>query len=289
MKYLFLSCSLLLLGGCSSSGPAPVSGIGPDYGQIQKGSYRGSYYQVKKGETLYFISYVTGKSVQQIVSYNRLRSPYTIYPGDKLKLWAPRPAKPYVKPRPKPKSQPKSKPVIVVKAPTTKPVAVKPVQKDQKKVDPNQAKEYAQQSKQNVNKSVTKPIDPVVTTKSGKVDKWVWPTTGKIIARFSSSEQGNKGIDITGRRGQAINAAAAGKVVYAGNALRGYGNLIIIKHNEDYLTAYAHNERILVKENQSIKAGQKIGLMGRSGTTDIRLHFEIRYKGKSVNPTRYLP
>ncbi|HCK8897074.1 TPA: protein-L-isoaspartate(D-aspartate) O-methyltransferase [Salmonella enterica subsp. enterica serovar Typhi] len=102
-------------------------------------------------------------------------------------------------------------------------------------------------------------------------------------------EGGNKGIDIAGSKGQAIVATADGRVVYAGNALRGYGNLIIIKHNDDYLSAYAHNDTMLVREQQEVKAGQKIATMGSTGTSSTRLHFEIRYKGKSVNPLRYLP
>ncbi len=106
---------------------------------------------------------------------------------------------------------------------------------------------------------------------------------------FSNADGGNKGIDISGSRGQAINAAAAGRVVYAGNALRGYGNLIIIKHNDDFLSAYAHNESILVKDQQEVKAGQQIAKMGSSGTNSVKLHFEIRYKGKSVDPVNYLP
>lgn len=108
-------------------------------------------------------------------------------------------------------------------------------------------------------------------------------------APFDASEGGNKGIDIAGSKGQAIVATADGRVVYAGNALRGYGNLIIIKHNDDYLSAYAHNDTMLVREQQEVKAGQKIATMGSTGTSSTRLHFEIRYKGKSVNPLRYLP
>ena len=118
---------------------------------------------------------------------------------------------------------------------------------------------------------------------------WQWPATGNIIQGFSNSDGGNKGIDIAGSRGQAVKAAAAGRVVYAGNALRGYGNLIIIKHNDDFLSAYAHNDKILVADQQEIKAGQEIAKMGSSGTNAVKLHFEIRYKGKSVDPTRYLP
>jgi lipoprotein NlpD len=126
-------------------------------------------------------------------------------------------------------------------------------------------------------------------TSSAPISTWRWPTDGKVFENFSSSEGGNKGIDIAGSKGQAITATADGRVVYAGNALRGYGNLIIIKHNDDYLSAYAHNDTMLVREQQEIKAGQKIATMGSTGTSSTRLHFEIRYKGKSVNPLQYLP
>ncbi len=127
------------------------------------------------------------------------------------------------------------------------------------------------------------------TTTSAPISSWRWPTDGKIIEGFGGSEGGNKGIDIAGSKGQAITATADGRVVYAGNALRGYGNLIIIKHNDDYLSAYAHNDTMLVREQQEVKAGQKIATMGSTGTSSTRLHFEIRYKGKSVNPLQYLP
>ncbi|WP_433977414.1 peptidoglycan DD-metalloendopeptidase family protein [Erwinia sp. E_sp_B01_9] len=123
---------------------------------------------------------------------------------------------------------------------------------------------------------------PLWETGAGQLD-------GKIIDNFSASEGGNKGVDIAGSRGQPVISTASGRVVYAGNALRGYGNLIIIKHNDDYLSAYAHNDTMLVREQQEVKAGQKIATMGSTGTSSVRLHFEIRYKGKSVNPLRYLP
>ena len=98
-----------------------------------------------------------------------------------------------------------------------------------------------------------------------------------------------QGISIVNKRGTTVRAAASGKVVYAGSGVRGYGNLIIIKHNHDYLSAYAHNETLLVRENEQIKEGQKIALMGDSGSDHVNLHFEIRYRGKSVDPLRYLP
>ena len=118
---------------------------------------------------------------------------------------------------------------------------------------------------------------------------WSWPVKGTIIKRFSIKENGFKGIQIKNRKGTPVSAAADGVVVYAGNALRGYGNLIIVKHNEEYLSAYAHNAKILVKEHQSIKVGQKIAEMGSTGAKITALRIEIRFKGKAVNPAHYLP
>ncbi|WP_439651367.1 murein hydrolase activator NlpD [Photobacterium atrarenae] len=298
-----VAAAMLLLSACSSHSPAPVASVGKDYTSLERGSFRGSYYTVKKGDTLYFISYITGRDVKEIIANNQLSPPYTIYPGQSLELWKPKyvapsygkpapvpavkiPEKtvsktpaPAAKPTPKPAPQPKPVPPVAKNKP-------KPAQSEQKSsnkdVDQARTKEYSQNSKSN--KVVTKK-EPV----SNKVAKWSWPTRGRVIGKFSSSENGNKGIDIAGQRGQAIKASAAGVVVYAGNALRGYGNLVIIKHNDDYLSAYAHNDRILVREQQTVKAGQKIAAMGSSGTSSVRLHFEIRYKGKSVNPLRYLP
>lgn len=117
---------------------------------------------------------------------------------------------------------------------------------------------------------------------------WHWPTYGKVIDTFSDAEGGNKGIDISGTFGQPILAVNTGKVVYIGNTLRGYGNLIVIRHANDYLSAYAHNDMILVTEQQRVKIGDKIATMGNSGTNEIKLHFEIRYKERSVDPMYYL-
>ncbi|ADV33576.1 lipoprotein [Candidatus Blochmanniella vafra str. BVAF] len=113
---------------------------------------------------------------------------------------------------------------------------------------------------------------------------WARPTLGKIINTFSDCEGGNKGIDISGLFNQPIFAAYSGKVIYVGDVLKGYGNLIIIKHDNDYLSAYAHNNKILVTERQQVKTGEQIATMGNSGTNEVKLHFEIRHKGKSVNP-----
>ena len=118
---------------------------------------------------------------------------------------------------------------------------------------------------------------------------WRWPVQGTLITTFSSNKSDRKGIDIAGHEGKPIKAAAAGKVVYSGNGLISYGNLVIIKHNRNYLSAYAHNRKLMVKEGDTIKAGQTIAELGKTGADSPRLHFEIRKNGKPVNPLKYLP
>ncbi|OLQ91269.1 hypothetical protein BIY22_18225 [Vibrio panuliri] len=291
-----------ILAGCSAHSPAPVSSLNKDYDSIPRGSYRGSYYQVEKGDTLYFIAYVTDKDVNEIISYNRLSAPYTIYPGQKLKLWQPAYRPPayagtgaggsstkavatgsaVAAAKPTTSSKNSNQGVTKQSTTNTKPVAQKTATKG---VEQSKPKEYVgSKGKQNVNNNVSKS-----THANANVTKWLWPTKGRVIKNFSTGDQGNKGIDIAGQRGQSIISTAAGTVVYSGNALRGYGNLVIIKHNDKFLSAYAHNDQLLVKEGQSVKSGQKIATMGSSGTNSVRLHFEIRYQGKSVNPKRYLP
>ncbi len=127
---------------------------------------------------------------------------------------------------------------------------------------------------------------PARTTPAGEIT-WQWPTRGD--ARRAVASSGSVGLDIRGHRGQPVRAAAPGKVVYSGSGLRGYGQLIIVKHNEDFLSAYAHNDRLLVEEGASVAAGQKIALMGDSDAKEVMLHFEIRRQGKAVEPLNYLP
>lgn len=119
--------------------------------------------------------------------------------------------------------------------------------------------------------------------------EWRWPHVGTVIAGYSTSGKVNKGIDIAGKAGDAVRASAAGNVVYAGDGLLGYGNLIIVNHNEHYLSAYAHNRKILVQEGEDVKAGQEIAELGSSGADRPMLHFEIRRKGNPVDPVHYLP
>jgi lipoprotein NlpD len=130
-----------------------------------------------------------------------------------------------------------------------------------------------------------KPLPPTQRSASG----WIWPTNGAVIGRFSSNGSLNKGIDIAGELGQPVLAASDGSVVYAGSGLRGYGELVIIKHSDTYVSAYGHNRRLLVQEGQKVKAGQNIAEMGSTGTDRVKLHFEVRRQGKPVDPLQYLP
>jgi lipoprotein NlpD len=127
---------------------------------------------------------------------------------------------------------------------------------------------------------------PAATSATEDAISFQWPARGNLIAGFDESK--NKGLDIGGKVGDPVSAAADGRVVYAGAGLRGYGNLIILKHNNTYLTAYAHNQTLLVKEDQVIKRGQKIAEMGNSDADQVKLHFEIRRQGKPVDPAKYL-
>lgn len=269
------------------------------YGNIPKGSYTGgSTYSVKRGDTLFYIAWITGNDFRDLAQRNNVQAPYALEVGQTLQVG-------------NATGTPLTPGNTVSAADVTaQNNSVKPAQKSGAVVASQPVITYSEDSgDQSANKMlpnnkgtatvVTAPVTaPVVSsteptassmTSSSPISAWRWPTDGKIIENFTSSEGGNKGIDIAGSKGQAIIATADGRVVYAGNALRGYGNLIIIKHNDDYLSAYAHNDTMLVREQQEVKAGQKIATMGSTGTSSTRLHFEIRYKGKSVNPLQYLP
>lgn len=255
----------------------------PDYSKIDKGFYKGSTYTVKKGDTMFLIAYISGMDVKELATLNNMSEPYTLSVGQTLKV-----------------SNEATQTPISTNTPATQPVQQPTVTYTP---GPNGTQFGSDGSIIGPIKSSAGSPTPVATTPVNTTPvtqqtqstpvvsdvAWRWPTSGNIVQGFSNADGGNKGIDISGSRGQAVNAAAAGRVVYAGNALRGYGNLIIIKHNDDYLSAYAHNESILVKDQQEVKAGQQIAKMGSSGTNTVKLHFEIRYKGKSVDPVRYLP
>lgn len=271
----------------------------PDYSQIQKGSYKGNTYKVNKGDTMFLIAYLSGMDVKELAALNNMSEPYSLSVGQTLKISncttktitttvpvkenvntaAATPTEPAVTYTPGTNgTQIGSDGSIIgpIKSGAGVPSATPSV--------PVASQTTSQPANVNTTADNANVVAPIASNVA-----WQWPTSGNMIQGFSNSDGGNKGIDISGSRGQAVKAAASGRVVYAGNALRGYGNLIIIKHNDDFLSAYAHNDKILVSDQQEVKAGQEIAKMGSSGTNNVKLHFEIRYKGKSVDPTRYLP
>lgn len=286
----------------------------PLYNQIQKGFYDGSTYTVRKGDTMFLIAYIIGKDVKELAALNNMSEPYQLSVGQKLKTGKSGtetvtveetvtvPVQPQVTYQQGANGTTYSSDGNItgpVKASTgtaaTAPVANNGgIRASVGTADQAARNTTATAASTGIVASAGTATSANTSYKAAPAApnssfNWQWPTTGRIIQGFSASEGGNKGIDIAGNRGQEIKAAAAGKVVYAGNALEGYGNLIIIKHSEDFLSAYAHNDSISVDEQDTVKAGQTIGKMGSTGTNSNKLHFEIRYKGKSVDPTRYLP
>lgn len=253
---------------------ALINNIDPPFnikvGQVLKLNLQSSkvpVYVVKKGDTLYSIARDNGQSVSVLAAANDLEYPYNLKVGQRLSLA-----------REETIQKQSQNDSVIVAGGTQSTTTTQP------------------SGTTTTTTTVTKPVSTVANTQiyAGKTRKvggitWAWPAQGKIIENFSLSEQGNKGIDIQSTRGSRILSAADGQVVYAGNALRGYGNLIIINHANEYLSAYAHNEEILVSEGQKVKRGQQIGKMGSTDAPSVRLHFEVRYRGQSVNPISYLP
>lgn len=275
------------------------------YGDIPKGSYTGgSTYTVKRGDTLFYIAWVTGNDFRDLAQRNNVPAPYALNVGQVLQVGnasgqpitgenAVSQASARASGGATATTNSAQKSTAVVASQPTITYSESSGEQSATKMLPNNKPATTTST---VVAPVTAPTtvsttQPTAssTSTSSPISSWRWPTDGKVIENFSGAEGGNKGIDIAGSKGQAIVATADGRVVYAGNALRGYGNLIIIKHNDDYLSAYAHNDTMLVREQQEVKAGQKIATMGSTGTSSTRLHFEIRYKGKSVNPLQYLP
>lgn len=257
---ILLGSSLILLSGCGGhTGLAPVT----KHGQ-SKNSRVASFHKVKRGETLYSIAFQHGKDYRKLARLNGIRKPYTIFVGQKLNLKSTKKRR---------ISQTKSAKKTQVRKKTSKSTINKPSNKLKKN-----KKSTKKAKKKSSNKGYVK----------GRI-RWQWPTKGLIINKFSKKSATKKGVDIAGRLGQAVKASAPGKIVYSGSGLRGYGRLIIVQHNERFLSAYAHNRKLLVKEGQQVKQGQRIAEMGKSGTDRVKLHFEIRSDGNPIDPLRYLP
>lgn len=247
-------------------------------------AYVAGQHRVAHGETLYSIAWRYGHDFREVAAWNNIRAPFTIYPGQVLTMSGPslarlNPALEAPEPVPPPpdtaasdapralpatKSATRNNPRPVVK-PVREPAVTRPIARP--------------------TKPATQPAPNVTRAVSAK--GWAWPTDGKVIRGFNQGDR--KGVDFGGREGQPITAAASGDVVYSGSGLRGYGQLIIIKHNKNFLSAYAHNKKLHVKEGDKVVRGQRIADMGRTGAERVKLHFEIRKNGKPVDPFGYLP
>ena len=241
---------------------------------------------VVHGDTLYSIAWETGRDYRELAKWNRIQPPFTIKPGQELrvippavekKATLPAQAKPSAKTTVAKKTGSKpsnsSRPGKLAAAPVPKPAVVN--------ADRDKTKKDARA------KNKTEPVKSQGSGKTG-AGSWAWPADGQILKRYGESDSG-KGLDIGGARGQSVRATAGGRVVYQGSGLRGYGQLIIIKHSDEFLSAYAHNDRIYVKEGDVVKRGQKIADMGSTGTDRVKLHFEIRRQGVPTDPLKYLP
>ncbi|WP_237443366.1 peptidoglycan DD-metalloendopeptidase family protein [Sinobacterium norvegicum] len=232
------------------SGCLGNSAIVPVYNKSFSKQPSSSYHVVHRGETLYAIAFRYNLSFKQLATANNIDTDYVIYPGQKLRIRNVNTAS---------KSTVNKSPTAVKKSAS---VASK------KTTKAGAAKKYS-----------------VVKVE----DHWGWPIKGGILKSYSTKNPPHKGVDIKAAMGDSVTAARSGTVVYAGNSLRGYGNLIIVKHDDIYLSAYGYNSRLLVKEGQSVKKGQKIAEAGASAGGAVRLHFEIRSNGKPVNPLYKLP
>lgn len=241
---------VLFAAGLSACGTFPLSPVS-EQGKVLR-QPEAEYRVVQSGDTLYSIAWESGRDYQNVARWNHISPPYLIQPGQRLRLFPPTGAEKTPRPEPRP-----------------------PVRAER-------------QNKPQVEKPETASSPRRIPPAAAGQLSWVWPTRGELLERYSASGP-NKGIDIGGKKGQPILAAEAGQVVYQGGGLRGYGQLIIIKHDADFLSAYAHCDKIYVEEGNVIKRGQKIADMGSSGTDRAKLHFEIRYRGAPVDPQDYLP
>ena len=276
-------CALLMasLIACADKPPAPIED------HSRPGTPRSDQrYTVLRGDTLFAIAFRYGLDYRRLAAANGIAPPYTIYPGQRLRL-----AEgdlPVVAAAPASGTTPGSDAARDIGSPATATATVKTA--------PANAVKAASQGGSATSAKTAPPLAsrPAVsgssprsaaqlTTRSG----WRWPATGSVTRRFESNL--HKGIDIAGARGDAVSAAAPGQVVYAGSGIPGYGLLLIVRHSDEYLSAYGHSDALLVEEGDEVDAGQTIAQIGSSGTNGVKLYFEIRRRGRPVDPLRLLP
>ncbi len=265
-----------LLAGCASKPSGPVQVVdrtqsGTQAQRQYQQQVTSGQYRVQRGDTLYSIAFRFGWDWKALAARNNIPAPYVIRPGQAIHFGAPVTSTPVVAQPARPAAQ--ATPSVASRPPVQSTPASKPTVASKPPVVSSPAP------------SAPGKVESVTRSAQG----WAWPANGALIGKFSSNGSLNKGIDIAGDLGQPVLAASDGAVVYAGSGLRGYGELVIIKHSDTYVSAYGHNRRLLVREGQQVKVGQHIAEMGSTGTDRVKLHFEIRRQGKPVDPLQYLP
>lgn len=293
--------AVLALAGCASHTPAPViertpapeaSPASRTAGAQSTAPTRGMY-TVKRGDTLYSIALEHGQDYKDLKDWNSLEDPNRIRAGQQLRVAPAEDEAPVAVVKPVTSSAPVQSSSVVANSDTLKrePKGGKLPWSEQALAGLRQTTPAQQQVQQvqSAEKPAEKPAEPVAAAVGDDAVDWAWPAPGKPLAGFSEGAGGNKGVDIAGKNGEPVGAAADGKVVYVGSGLRGYGNLVIVRHNATYLSAYGHNSKILVKEGQAVTRGQKIAEIGSSDADQAKLHFEIRRQGKPIDPLKYLP
>ena len=291
---LFLmASSLVVLTACTTvMTPAPVEDRSitnltppPKAPPAEEPKDKEGYYTVHKGDTLIRIAFDRGLNYRDLAAWNNLSNPDDIKVDQVLRLTQPEGVQTAAVPTPPP----------IEKIP---PPPRKSTPKGEKRPYSDTAVAELQKSEERGDKPAVvaslaptpapAPAAPAAAVSAEDRDlSWTWPSDGRVVAQFDEGK--NKGIDIAGRSGQQVLAAERGKVMYAGSGIRGYGNLVIVKHSNSLLSAYAHNRSILVKEGQEVRRGQAIAEMGDSDTDTVKLHFEIRQQGKPVDPSKFLP
>lgn len=259
--------------GTAASSPAPAASPAPEPVRLPPGAENAGkpgYYTVKRGDTLYTIGLESGQSYRDIARWNGLENPNLIEVGQVLRVVLPVAEAAAAVARPiAPAGRVETRPLA---APGSVPAGNGPA------AAPGAAGVPAAPA-------AAAPAPPASEGEDGIV--WAWPAAGPVATPFEDSK--TKGLAITGKAGDPVLAAADGRVVYAGSGLRGYGNLVIVKHNNVFLSAYGHNQTLLVKEDQVVRRGQRIAEMGSTDAERVQLHFEIRRQGKPVDPARLLP
>ena len=262
-KLFIILIVFTLLISCASHSPAPVLDKSESFASRPK------THVVIPGETLFSIAWRYGLKYEILAKYNGISAPYVIRPSQIIRLDVPSSATSASA------RQQGGKPVVATK---------------QSVLGSKQIPASTQKGKSDRKENKTAVEEPKTLKKQAwSAPQWRWPVSGPLLSSFQGTNALNKGIDLGGKLGEPVLAAAGGQVVYSGSGLRGYGKLLIVKHNETFLSAYAHNDRLLVKEGEFVKVGQRIADMGSSGTDRVKLHFEIRRDGTPVDPLKFLP